>query len=77
MDSETEELIHASIQRFARRHTIVVIAHRLATVRQADRVVVLEGGRIAEMGTPASLLRHGNRCYDLFAGQLTSNGSVR
>ena len=77
VDSETEELIHASIQRFARRHTIVVIAHRLATVRQADRVVVLEGGRIAEMGTPASLLRHGNRCYDLFAGQLTSNGSVR
>ncbi|OLC01040.1 MAG: hypothetical protein AUH30_01085 [Candidatus Rokubacteria bacterium 13_1_40CM_68_15] len=76
VDSETEELIHASIQRFARRRTIVVIGHRLATVRQADRVVVLEGGRITEIGAPASLLQHGNRCYDLFAGQLGS-ASVR
>jgi len=70
VDSETEELIHASIQRFARRRTILVIGHRLATVRQADRVVVLENGRISEIGAPASLLRHGHRCYDLFAGQL-------
>jgi len=70
VDSETEELIHASIQRFARRRTILVIGHRLATVRQADRIVVLEGGRITEIGAPASLLQHGNRCYDLFAGQL-------
>ena len=77
VDSETEELIHGSIQRFARRRTIVVIGDRLATVRQADRVVVLENGRIAEIGTPASLLRHGSRCYDLFAGQLASNGGVQ
>jgi len=70
VDSETEELIHASIQRFARRRTILVIGHRLATVRQADRVVVLEHGRITEIGAPASLLRHGNRCYDLFASQI-------
>jgi ABC-type multidrug transport system fused ATPase/permease subunit len=74
VDGETEELIHASIQRFARRRTILVIGHRLATVRQADRVVVLEHGRIAEIGTPAALLRHGNRCYDLFAGQLARGG---
>src|SRR2546429_9945039 len=74
VDSETEELIHASIQRFARRRTIVVIGHRLATVRQADRVVVLEGGRITAIGAPASLVQHGNRCSDLLAGQLCSAG---
>src|SRR5262249_17258083 len=74
VDSETEEMIHASIQRFARRRTILVIGHRLATVRQADRVVVLEHGRITEIGSPASLLRHGNRGYALFAGPLGRGG---
>jgi ABC-type multidrug transport system fused ATPase/permease subunit len=76
IDGETEELIHASIQRLARRRTIVVIGHRLATVKLADRVVVLEGGTITEIGAPAALLRHGSRCYDLFSGQVHGfNGS--
>ena len=75
VDSETEAFIHTSIQRFARRRTIFIVGHRVTTVRQADRVILLEGGRIAEIGTPTALLQQGRRCHDLFVDQL--NGAAR
>ena len=59
LDSQSERLIQTALDRFARGRTVVVIAHRLATVERADHVVVLDGGRVAETGTPAELRAHG------------------
>ncbi len=56
-DSESESLVQQAIGRLMRNRTCIVIAHRLATVRRADRIVVLDRGRIAEHGRHADLLR--------------------
>jgi ATP-binding cassette subfamily B protein len=51
LDAESERLVQASLERLMENRTTVVIAHRLATVRAADRIVVMDGGRIVEQGT--------------------------
>ncbi|MGI1660853.1 ABC transporter ATP-binding protein [Palleronia sp. KMU-117] len=56
LDSETERRIQASLEDLAKGRTVLVIAHRLGTVRNADRIVVVEDGRIVETGTHAELL---------------------
>ncbi len=58
VDNETEAAIQRSLARIAEGRTIVAIAHRLSTVRHADRIDVLEGGRIVESGTHDQLLAH-------------------
>ncbi|MCW1382025.1 ABC transporter transmembrane domain-containing protein [Novosphingobium sp. KCTC 2891] len=55
LDAESERLVQDALDRLMKQRTTLVIAHRLATVRQADRIVVMEGGRIVEQGTHASL----------------------
>lgn len=70
VDSETEELIQDALERLAGRRTVVVVAHRLSSIRRADRVIVLEAGRVVESGTPRLLATKGTRCRDLFAAQL-------
>ena len=56
VDGETEGLIQQALARLTAHRTTLVIAHRLSTITHADRIVVLEAGRIVEMGTHASLL---------------------
>jgi ATP-binding cassette subfamily B protein len=56
VDTETEYLIQRSLDRLAADRTTVVIAHRLSTVKDADRIVVLDGGRVVERGTHEELL---------------------
>ena len=56
VDVETELLIQQAITRLVSNRTVVVIAHRLSTVRNADKVVVLENGRIVESGSPSTLI---------------------
>lgn len=62
LDLESEALVRAAIRRLARGRTMVLIAHRLSTVTEADRIVVLEQGQIAEQGSHADLLA-GNGLY--------------
>jgi ATP-binding cassette subfamily B protein len=57
LDAESEELVQTAIERLMQGRTTFVIAHRLATVTNADRILVLQQGRIAEMGTHTELLR--------------------
>ena len=57
LDSRTEAEIQATLERIERGRTTIVIAHRLSTVVDADEIVVLEAGRVAERGTHATLLR--------------------
>jgi ATP-binding cassette subfamily B protein len=60
LDSESEEAIREALGRLMRGRTVIAIAHRLATLRNFDRVVVLKGGRIIEDGSPDRLMRvHG------------------
>jgi ABC-type transport system involved in Fe-S cluster assembly fused permease/ATPase subunit len=56
LDSETEKGIQAELDRIARGHTTLVIAHRLSTVRDADQILVMDQGRIVERGTHRELL---------------------
>ncbi len=68
LDSESEALVQSALQNLMVGRTVFVIAHRLSTVRRADRIVVLEAGRIADIGTHDDLLtRLGTyrRLYDL------------
>ena len=56
LDSETEKAIQDELSRIAVGHTTLVIAHRLSTIMDADQILVMDGGRIVERGTHASLL---------------------
>ena len=59
VDTETELLIQEAVGRLVRNRTTLVIAHRLSTVRHADTIVVLERGRVAEMGSHDELVARG------------------
>ena len=63
IDSETEQVVQRALAGLRGRVTIVAIAHRLSTVRDADRIVVLNHGRIAELGSHAELMAIGNGLY--------------
>ena len=70
VDAETEELIQEAMARLLAGRTAFVIAHRRSTLERADRMVVLEAGRVIEDGTPADLLADGSRYRSLVAAQL-------
>jgi ATP-binding cassette, subfamily B, bacterial MsbA len=68
LDSESEALVQSALQNLMTGRTVIVIAHRLSTVRRADRIVVIENGTIADIGTHEQLLEKlgtYRRLYDL------------
>ena len=69
VDTLTEALIQRGMETLMKGRTSFVIAHRLSTIKRADRILVIEDGRIAEMGTHSELLRKGGKYYQLYTKQ--------
>jgi len=59
LDSESEEAIREAVNRLMQGRTVIIIAHRLSTVRNLDRIVVLQEGRVIEDGSPDQLITNG------------------
>lgn len=69
LDSESEALVQEALERLMQNRTVFIIAHRLTTVRRADRILVMEQGRIVESGTHEELLVQGDRYARFYAQQ--------
>ncbi len=69
IDAYTELIIQKAMNNLLKNRTAIVIAHRLSTVRNADQIIVIEGGRIAEKGTHEELLKNGGLYKKLYEMQ--------
>jgi len=76
LDAESERLVQRAIGNLVRDRTTLVIAHRLSTVRRADAIVVMEAGRIIEMGTHSELLAKGGQYRKLYELQFADEEEV-
>jgi ATP-binding cassette, subfamily B, bacterial len=70
LDANNERHIMENLQTFFRGRTVIVVAHRLSTVRNADQIVVLHQGKIAEMGNHQDLVRNQGSYFQLVKNQL-------
>ena len=73
IDTETEKLIQESLEKMKNIGTMLVVAHRLSTIQNADQIIVLQHGEIIEKGTHQSLLRQKGHYYKLYLLQFNNN----
>ena len=74
LDANNERAIVENLSTFYKGKTVIVVAHRLSTVKHADQIVVLDGGKIAETGTHAELTARHGKYYELVKNQLELGG---
>ncbi|MDQ0462475.1 subfamily B ATP-binding cassette protein HlyB/CyaB [Caulobacter ginsengisoli] len=70
LDAESEEIIQANLRTISAGRTVIIIAHRLSAVRQANRIITVERGQLTEMGTHEELLRQNGRYAQLYNKQM-------
>jgi len=70
LDADNEKIIHDNLQDFFKGKTVVIVAHRLSTVKNADQIIVLKNGKIAEKGNHVELVRNKADYFDLVKNQL-------
>jgi len=70
LDANTEKAIVENLTGFFKEKTVIIVAHRLSTVRNADKIVVLDGGQIIETGNHSSLIENRGAYYNLVKNQL-------
>ena len=73
IDTETEKLIQESLEKMKNIGTMLVVAHRLSTIQNADQIIVLQHGEVIEKGTHQSLLRQKGHYYKLYLLQFNNN----
>jgi len=73
LDSESEKLVQQAIEQLMKDRTVLIIAHRLSTVRNADEIVVLEKGQVVEMGNHETLIKKGQTYHKLYTNQFENN----
>jgi subfamily B ATP-binding cassette protein MsbA len=76
LDTESERLVMEGLSKLMKGRTVITIAHRLSTIRDADKIIVLDGGIVAEQGTHDELLELGGIYTELHRIQYESAGSV-
>jgi len=69
VDTETEQRIQKAISTALKGRTSFIIAHRLSTIRGADRILVIQDGRVLEQGTHRELIAHRGHYYNLYVNQ--------
>ncbi len=75
IDTETEQLIQNAITTVLKGRTSFIVAHRLSTIRNADRILVIRNGRITEAGTHGELLKLNGYYYNLYTNQFREEAS--
>ncbi len=76
LDSVIERRVADAIKRRLTGHTVIVVAHRLSTIRDADLILVFDGGRIVERGTWEELIERGGAFYELYRAQSEKDAPV-
>ena len=69
LDNYTEKLIQESLDKLAENRTTLIIAHRMSTIKHADKIIVLNNGEVAEIGTHSTLMSGGGLYYNLYNAQ--------
>ncbi len=69
LDNYTEKLIQESLDKLAENRTTLIIAHRISTIKNADKIIVLNNGEVAEIGTHSTLMSGGGLYYNLYNAQ--------
>ena len=76
LDSESEKIVMEALEKLMMGRTVIIIAHRLSTIRDADKIIVLNKGLVAEQGTHDELLERGEIYSELYNAQSWTNHSL-
>ena len=73
LDTETEKIVQQTLRELSRTKVVIIISHRLSSVRKADKIYVLDEGSVQENGSHEELMKKKGRYYRLFEEQLKKN----
>lgn len=72
LDAESEEIIQTNLRNISNGRTVLIIAHRLSAIKQADRIITVEAGEVTEQGTHEQLMKNKGRYFQLYTKQMSA-----